>query len=290
MAFKRLIRFVPASNASGVLLGEPVEAALDVGRALRSGQDVQARVFSGKSALDPGSLTDKVEKVGKVLSPLTQKEVGTIRCIGLNYKQHAAEVKLDEPSEPVVFMKPETSLADPWPAPTVIPKFTIEHDTADYESELAVIIGKPCKNVSEADALSYVLGYTASNDVSSRKKQFSQSQWCFSKGFDGACPIGPTLVSPELIPDPAKLHVRGLKNGEVMQDCGVDDLIFNIPKIISFVSQGTTLPPGTVILTGTPAGVGVGKNPKQFLRDGDEFAVEILPHIGTMTTIYQNEK
>lgn len=104
----------------------------------------------------------------------------------------------------------------------MIPKFTLKDDSADYESELAVIISKPCKNVSEADALSYVLGYTACNDVSSRTSQFAQSQWCFSKGFDGACPIGPVLVSPSLISDPKQLHVRGLKNGEVMQDCGVE--------------------------------------------------------------------
>jgi len=118
--------------------------------------------------------------------------------------------------------KPQTALADPYPAPTVIPKFTQQYDKADYESELAVVIGKPCKNVSESEALDYVLGYTASNDVSSREKQFSQSQWCFSKGFDGACPIGPVLVSPQLVPDPTKFHVRGIKNGKVLQDCGVE--------------------------------------------------------------------
>jgi 2-keto-4-pentenoate hydratase/2-oxohepta-3-ene-1,7-dioic acid hydratase in catechol pathway len=118
--------------------------------------------------------------------------------------------------------KPSTALADPYPAPTVIPKFTLEDDCADYESELAVVISKPCKNVSEADALDYVLGYTAANDVSSRKSQLSQSQWCFSKGFDGACPIGPVLVSTSSIPDPSKLNIRGLKNGEVVQDCGLE--------------------------------------------------------------------
>ncbi|KAF2150979.1 2-keto-4-pentenoate hydratase [Myriangium duriaei CBS 260.36] len=290
-AFKRLIRFVPAGgNASSILLGEPVDAALDVGRALRNGQDVQARVFSGQSALSPGSLTDKVEKVGKVLSPLAQKEVGTIRCIGLNYKQHAAEVKMDEPNEPVVFMKPDTALADPWPAPTIIPKFTVASNTADYESELAVVIGKACKDVSEASALDYVLGYTAANDVSCRDKQFSQSQWCFSKSFDGACPLGPVLVSPSLVQDPAQLRIRGFNNGKKVQDCGLDDLIFSVPKLVSFLSQGTTLPPGTVILTGTPAGVGVGMSPKGYLKDGDEFSVEILPHIGTMTTVYQAQK
>jgi len=113
-------------------------------------------------------------------------------------------------------------LADPYPSPTIIPKFTQQYDKADYESELAVVIGKPCKNVSASEALDYVLGYTASNDVSSREKQFSQSQWCYSKGFDGACPVGPVLVSPQLVPDPTKLHVKGIKNGKVLQDCGVE--------------------------------------------------------------------
>src|ERR1700761_7698257 len=114
--------------------------------------------------------------------------------------------------------KPDTSLGDPWPAPTVLPKITQLDDCGDYESELGVVIGKSAKNVSEADAMSHVLGYTACNDISSRTSQFAQSQWSFSKGFDGACPIGPVLVSPSLISDPSTLHVRGLKNGKILQD------------------------------------------------------------------------
>lgn len=126
------------------------------------------------------------------------------------------------PPEPVLFLKPATTLANPYPQPTIIPKHTLKDDTADYESELAVIISKACKNVSEAEAMDYVLGYTAANDVSSRTSQFAQSQWCYSKGFDGACPIGPVLASSRLVPDPSKLHIRGLKNGSVMQDCGIE--------------------------------------------------------------------
>lgn len=186
--------------------------------------------------------------------------------------------------------KPATSLADPWPAPTIIPKHTIKDDAADFESELAVIIGKTAKNVSEDDALDYVLGYTACNDISSRKVQMSQSQWSYSKGFDGACPIGPTLVSPKLINDPAKLHMRGLMNGKELQNSGLDDLIFNVPKLISFCSQGTTLLPGTTIITGTPAGIGWGREPRELLHDGDEFVVEILPHIGSLYNVMENEK
>lgn len=130
------------------------------------------------------------------------------------------------PDVPVLFTKPSTALADPYPAPTIIPKHTLKDDSCDFESELVIVIGKKCKNVSESSALDYVLGYTASNDVSSRTSQFAQSQWSFSKGFDGACPIGPVLVSKELIPDVGKLKLRGLKNGKVMQDCGLEYVNF----------------------------------------------------------------
>jgi len=288
--WKRLIRFVPKADNSKILIGEPVDETSDVGLALYKGQKVEATVYSGFSVLDPGASTGNVSEVGRVLSPLTQKEAGTIRCIGLNYKQHAAEVKMDLPTVPSIFMKPETALADPWPAPVPLPKLTQKDDCGDYESELAVVIGKECKNVSEADASKYILGYTASNDVSSRVSQLNQSQWCFSKGFDGSCPIGPVLVSPSLIPDAGKLRLRGLKNKDVMQDGGTDDLIFSVPKLISFLSQSTTLPAGTVIITGTPAGVGLARNPKVTLKDGDEFTVEILPHIGSLINKFVNEK
>jgi len=288
-SFRRLVRFVPTSDSSKTLLGEPVDESLDVGLAVRKGDQVAVQVWSGSSVLSRGERTQSRAIIDRILSPLAQHEVGTIRCIGLNYKQHAAEVKMDLPTVPTVFMKPSTSLASPWPAPTVLPKITQEDDCGDYESELVAVIGKDCKNVTESSAMDYILGYTAANDISSRTSQFAQSQWSFSKGFDGACPIGPCLVSPELIPDPSQLRVRGLKNGEVLQDCGTDDLIFNIPKLISFLSQGTTLSAGTIILTGTPAGVGIVRQPKVTIKAGDEFAVEILPHIGTLINTFENE-
>ncbi|VZI06970.1 unnamed protein product [Fusarium fujikuroi] len=284
-----LVRFVPKSAPSSILIGEPVQASLDVGLASREGKDISVNVFSGRSVLSPGSRTDRTESVERLLSPLAQEEVGTIRCIGLNYVQHAKEVKMDIPTIPTLFLKPNTALGDPWPAPTLLPKITQNDGSGDYESELAVVIGKAAKNVSEENAMDYVLGFTAANDVSSRVSQLNQSQWCFSKGFDGACPIGPTLVSTSEIPDPSKLHLRGLKNGKVMQDCSLDDLIFSVPKLVSFLSQGTTLPAGTVIITGTPAGVGMGRNPKETLSHGDEFRVEILPHIGTLVNTFENE-
>ncbi|KAH7193910.1 uncharacterized protein B0J16DRAFT_412462 [Fusarium flagelliforme] len=288
--FKRLVRFVPRSNTSSILIGQPVSEDVDVGLALFNGDEVAIEVFSGTSVLNPGEKTGAKEIIERVLSPLAANEVGTVRCIGLNYKQHADEVGItDLPTIPTVFMKPSTAIGDPWPALTVLPKITQLDDCGDYESELAVVIGKTAKNVSEVDALNYVLGYTACNDVSSRTSQFAQSQWSYSKGFDGSCPLGPTIVSTTAVPDPSKFRVRGLKNDELLQDCGVDDLIFTIPKVVSFLSQSTTLLPGTVIITGTPAGVGMAKSPKVTLHQGDQFKVEIKPYIGTLINVFQNE-
>ncbi|KAJ5226190.1 hypothetical protein N7468_007415 [Penicillium chermesinum] len=287
--FSRLVRFVPKSNPAKVLIGEPVDAQLDVGLALYQGKDVSVRPFSGSSVLNPGAATGATETIERVLSPLAQTEVGSIRCIGLNYASHAKEMSMDLPELPTLFLKPATSLADPWPAPTVLPKITQQDNTGDYESEMVIVIGRDAKDVSEADALDYVLGYTAANDVSSRTSQMNQSQWSFSKGFDGACPIGPVLVSAALVPDASKFHIRGIKSGQVMQDCPLTDLVFGVPQLVSFLSQGTTLPAGTIILTGTPPGVGGGQNPKNYLKSGDEFAVELLPHVGTLINKIENQ-
>ncbi|KAF5023966.1 hypothetical protein F66182_3970 [Fusarium sp. NRRL 66182] len=287
---QRLVRFVPKSNPSKILIGQPADKNVDVGAALRKGQEVAVNVLSGSSVLSPGASTGATEIIDRVLSPLAQSEVGTVRGVGMNYSKHAAEIGAPPPTIPVIFMRPSTCINDPWPAPGIVPRVSQVDESADYEAELAVVIGKTAKNVSEADALDYVLGYTAANDVSSRTQQLNQSQWSFSKSFDGACPLGPTLVLKSLIPDPSKLRIRGIKNGKVHQESGTDDLIFPVPKIVSWLSQSTTLPAGTVIITGTPAGVGIGRKPKDALRHGDEYAVEILPHIGTLTNIFENEK
>ncbi|KAK8112026.1 uncharacterized protein PG998_008483 [Apiospora kogelbergensis] len=308
-SFTRLIRFVPKSDTSKICIGEPELGSIDVGRALRQHEEVAAILWSGTSVLAPGVKTEQRELVDRVLSPVASTQVvinlhavrssllvltvvpsmsNTQERLELNFHRYLLSFcsGLTRPCH----SKPSDSLGDPWPAPVVLPAITKADGTGDYEAELAVIIGKACKNVTEAEAMDYVLGYTACNDVSSRASQFAQSQWCFSKGFDGSCPIGPTLVSKSLIPDPSKLRIRGLKNGDVMQDCQTDDLIFSIGKIVSFLSQGTTLPAGTVIITGTPAGVGTGRNPKVNLEEGEDFAVEIMPHIGTLVNAFEYEK
>ncbi|CAG8885184.1 unnamed protein product [Penicillium salamii] len=258
----------PKSNPAKVLIGEPVDPKLDVGLALYQGQEVAVRPFSGTSVLNPGQVTDATETISRILSPLAQSEVGTIRCIGLNVICLSCQGDVPpNPDVPTLFMKPSSSLADPWPAPTVLPKITQQDNTGDYESEMVIVIGRDAKDVPESEALDYVLGYTAANDVSSRTSQMNQSQWSFSKGFDGACPIGtPRSRLRCSHPDVSKLQIRGLKSGRVMQDCPLTDLIFSVPQLISFLSQGTTLP----------------LNPKEFIKVGDEFAVELLPHIGTL--------
>ncbi|KAI4148521.1 MAG: hypothetical protein LQ340_005054, partial [Diploschistes diacapsis] len=293
-----LIRFQPTSTPTSILIGQPTSASLDIGTALlpssTSSSPVTATVFSGSSILRPGTPTSTMETVHAILSPLSAAELGggCIRCIGLNYRAHAAEAKMDVPAVPPLFLKPATALAHPWPTATVpLARQSVETGSGDYESELAVVLGTEARNVSEEDAMAYVLGYTAANDVSCRAAQFEQSQFCYSKGFDGGCPLGPTLVSTSAVPDPKEFKVRGLKNGKEMQPpTPISDLVFSIPKLISFLSQSTTLPAGTVILTGTPAGVGFKKNPPETLRDGDVFAVEILPHIGTLYSKFENEK
>ncbi|POY71283.1 hypothetical protein BMF94_5595 [Rhodotorula taiwanensis] len=288
-SYRRLVRFTPPSGDQ-VLIGEPADPEQDVGLASYAGEPIEVEVFGGKSILSPGERSGRREKVGKLLSPIAKSEAGTIRCIGLNYRNHAEEANLPIPDVPVLFMKPSTALSDPFPAPTVLPKSFAKDDSADYESELAVIIGKDCKNVSEAEAMNYVLGYTASNDVSCRAAQFAQSQWCFSKSFDTACPIGPAVLHRDAVAKVADLQIKGELRGESVQQSGLDELIFSVPKIISFLSQGTTLPAGTVILTGTPAGVGFSKKPPRRLREGDEFRVSVSHGVGTLINKIELEK
>ncbi|KAJ9104358.1 hypothetical protein QFC19_004000 [Naganishia cerealis] len=288
--YARLVRFIPKAGSGKPLIGEPEDATQDVGLAAYNSEPIKVSVFSGSSVLQPGEKTGESFEVERLLSPLAEEEVGTIRCIGLNYVKHAHEVKMALPTVPVLFMKPSTALADPYPAPTVIPKAYVGDNAADYESELVVVIGKSCKNVSESEAMQYVAGYTASNDVSSRAQQFAQSQWCYSKSFDGACPVGPAFVPASRVRDIGEMSIEGRKNGQVVQKSRLDDLIFTVPKIVSFLSQGTTLKPGTIILTGTPAGVGWSFEPKNLLHDGDEFSVYVSHGVGTLINKIVEEK
>ena len=203
-------------------------------------------------------------------------------CIGLNYRRHAEETGAAMPEHPILFMKTPSSVQHPG-EPIVLPTH-LRSTEVDYECELAVVIGKACKNVSRDNALDYVFGYTAANDVSARDWQirWGGSQWCRGKTFDTFCPLGPAIVTADEIPDPHRLGIRTILNGELMQDWHTGDMIFDIPTLIAFLSGSTTLVPGTVILTGTPHGVGVARKPQVFLKQGDTVTVEI-DGIGRLT-------
>lgn len=221
-----------------------------------------------------GTLKDTGRKVS-ASSHLPPVEVKDIVCIGLNYRAHADELKLPYPKNPVVFNKPVTTAAGH--GDTVVkPRIS---EKMDYEVELAIVIGRECKDVTEADALNYVLGYTCANDLSTRDWQkvpeLSGSQWCRSKMFDRFAPLGPVLTTKDEIPDPGSLRVQTFVNGQQMQDSSTRDLIFSVPQIISFLSIGTRLQPGTIILTGTPFGVAEGRKPQPWLKPGDKVAVEV---------------
>jgi 2-keto-4-pentenoate hydratase/2-oxohepta-3-ene-1,7-dioic acid hydratase in catechol pathway len=214
-----------------------------------------------------------------VLAPVAPTE---ILCIGLNYRQHAAETKATIPEQPILFMKGINAVQNPGEA-ILIPRF-LPSERVDYECELAVVIGRTCKNVRRAEALDYVLGYTCANDVSARDWQikWGGSQWCRGKTFDTFAPMGPWLVTRDEIPNPNALAIRTILNGETVQDWNTNDMIFDVPAIIEFLSGSTTLPAGTVILTGTPQGVGMARKPPLWLKPGDEVTIEI-EGIGRLT-------
>ncbi len=195
--------------------------------------------------------------------------------IGLNYRAHAEEVGKPLPDFPVVFFK-NLSAVNGHGQPIVLPRH-LKSDAVDYEVELAVIIGKTAKNVPEEKALEYVAGYAVANDVSARDWQniYGGGQWSRAKSFDTFCPLGPVMVTADEIPDPNILPLRMTLNGEVVQDSNTSDQIFTVQQLITFLSGSTTLLPGTVILTGTPPGVGAGKNPPVYLKAGDRLQAEI---------------
>ena len=228
--------------------------------------------------------TNHIVEVEKLLTPILPT---TILCIGLNYRYHAKETGAEIPDYPVLFIKAPNTLqnpGDPIKIPTVAP------GEVDYECELAVIIGKLAKNVSREEALEYVFGYTCANDVSARKwqKHGGGGQWCRGKSFDTFCPLGPCVVTADEIPNPNDLNIKTILNSETMQDWTTSDMIFDVPSLISFLSQGTTLLPGTVIMTGTPQGVGFARTPPVFLKAGDEVTIEI-ERIGALNNPVQNE-
>ena len=214
-------------------------------------------------------VTDDVVEIRRLLAPV---EPVNLLAIGMNYRLHAIESGKEPPDHPLVFAKVTTCVIGP-DAPILLPAEA--PDEVDYEAELAVVIGRTARHVSEEDALTYVLGYMSANDVSARDCQRRiDLQWTRAKSFDTFGPLGPWLViDPEI--DPDALQVQARLNGRIVQDSNTRDMIFSVRTLISYLSRQFTLVPGTVILTGTPSGVGMGQNPPCYLRDGDEIVIEV---------------
>jgi 2-keto-4-pentenoate hydratase/2-oxohepta-3-ene-1,7-dioic acid hydratase in catechol pathway len=250
---------VPATIEQLIAGGERTMTALR--DAVRAGSEIRA--------LDPADV--------RVLAPVPRP--GKVVAVGLNYLDHASEGGRDLPAEPMLFAK--------FPSSVVGAGVTVEWDPAltgsvDLEAELGVVIGRTARRVSEADALSYVLGYTCVNDVSARDLQKRDGQFVRAKSLDTFAPMGPVLVTTDEIPDPQRLRIGSTVNGVTIQDGRTSDMIFGVAALVAFCSRAFTLEPGDVIATGTPSGVLVFRDPPQRLHDGDVMTVEI-EGIGSLT-------
>ncbi|KAI9172025.1 Fumarylacetoacetate hydrolase domain-containing protein 2 [Paramyrothecium foliicola] len=275
-AFSRLVRFLAKDGRT--YYGDAIlpRGVSDIAKAK------QARIVTG-NIFGKHDVSDQVVDIRLLLAPLAPEDIRTVRCLGLNYVLHAKETGMPEPEFPILFYKPATAVSGP-SEPIPVPPMAQEGVGLDYECELVIVIGKRCADVSEAEALDYVLGYSVGNDVSHRDWQIKHggSQWSLGKGFDGWAPLGPGIVTGQIIKDPQALKIWTKLNGKTVQDGDTSDMIFNIRKTISFLSQGVTLMPGDLIFTGTPPGVGMGRKPQVWLKDGD--VVEVgLEHVGTCT-------
>lgn len=215
---------------------------------------------------------DQVVLLPPVLHP------SKVVCLGLNYRDHAAESGMAVPDYPVLFHKVAGSLIG-HNQPIVIPRSSHQ---VDYEAELAIIIGRRGKYIAEDEALRYIAGYTIANDVSARDLQFRTSQWTTGKMLDTFAPLGPALVTRDEVPKPHTLAIKTILNGQVMQDGNTAEMIFRVPFIVSYLSEICTLEPGDVILTGTPPGIGNARKPPVFMQPGDTVTVEIEP-LGKLT-------
>ncbi|MGM0887417.1 MAG: fumarylacetoacetate hydrolase family protein [Bacillota bacterium] len=212
----------------------------------------------------------------KILPPIAKPD--KIICVGLNYFDHCKETGMEPPVSPVIFSKYSNAIAGHNDAIEI----PINSTEVDFEAELAFVIGRDAKHVSEEEAIEYVFGYTIMNDISARDLQFQDGQWSRGKTADTFAPFGPVIVTHDEVGDPHKLAITLELNGEIMQDSNTSNLIFTVPKIISFLSQSMTLKPGDLIATGTPPGVGMGRNPKIWLKNGDRINISI-EKIGTLS-------
>ena len=288
------MRLVSCRTESGEVLGIVAgDRWLPAADLLPGGPATMAELLDGGSAsvaalqhaLDPERIArDGRPLVGTtLLSPVPRP--GKVVAIGRNYREHAAEEGADPPPAPLVFAKFPGSVVGHGAEIRWDPGLTQQ---VDFEAELAVVIGRSARRVSEAGALDYVLGYTCLNDVSARDIQFGDGQWVRGKSLDTFCPIGPVLVTADEIPDPQALAIRCTVGGEVLQDANTSQMYFGVAEIVSYCSQAFTLEPGDVIATGTPSGVGVFRKPPRFLAAGDIVGVEI-EGIGRLENVCRND-
>jgi 2-keto-4-pentenoate hydratase/2-oxohepta-3-ene-1,7-dioic acid hydratase in catechol pathway len=235
-------------------------------------RDDMAGFTAGQPSGSPVAAAD-----ARFLAPVP--DPGKIIAVGLNYVDHAAETAIQAPAAPLLFSKTINTLLPHNGTITANPAITSQ---VDFEGELTVVIGKAATGVSVDTALEHVFGYTIGNDVSARDVQFADGQWLRGKSLDTFCPLGPYVVTADEVPDPQDLRIVTTVNGTVMQNESTSAMIFGVAEIVSYVSRSISLVPGDIILTGTPAGVGMGRKPPVFLADGDIVTVTIDP-IGTLT-------
>ncbi|MDI6796311.1 MAG: fumarylacetoacetate hydrolase family protein [Desulfatibacillaceae bacterium] len=266
----RLVRFgEKGKEKPGLLKGQNL---VDLTLALPGVPDIGPEFFEGGFAEKAAAVTDVGKPfTGRLASPVTRPE--KIICLGKNYADHAKEGNMSVPEKPLLFCKTANTLNGPFDA-VVLPKSSGQ---IDWEVELALVIGKGGKAISSKDALNHIAGYCVFNDVSARQAQFSDKQWFRGKSFDTFAPMGPCLVSPDEIEDIDNLTLEARVNGDLMQQGSTADLLFKIPFLIEFISADITLKSGDIISTGTPAGVGIFRNPPVVLCPGDVVECSILP-------------
>ncbi len=243
---------------------------------------VSGQLEMGGDTLNQQGIVYAIESVS-LLQPVLRP--GKVICLGLNYRDHAAEAGMAIPEYPVLFHKVAGSLIG-HNQPVVVPRISSK---IDFEGELAIIIGRRGKYITEDEAFSYIAGYTVANDVSARDLQFRTSQWTTGKMLDTFGPLGPALVTRDEVPDPNALYIKTTLNNQVMQHGNTADMIFRVPYIVSYISEIVTLEPGDVILTGTPAGIGNTRTPPVFMKPGDTISVEI-ERLGILTNLLVAER
>jgi 2-keto-4-pentenoate hydratase/2-oxohepta-3-ene-1,7-dioic acid hydratase in catechol pathway len=252
------------------LLGEPHRGGLRELLAAGRVDDLRGRLGDSGAPSHPRGAVS-------ILPPIPDPD--KIVCVGLNYGKHAAEVGAEPPASPTIFAKYRNALA-PTGATVRLPANSTK---VDYEAEVAFVVGRRAKDVSEDEALEFVAGYTLLNDLSARDLQGATPQWMPGKVFDGSAPCGPALVTPDEAGPHDAIEIRLTLNGKTMQDGATDDLIFNIPQLVAHLSALMTLEPGDIVSTGTPEGVGMGRQPRVWLADGDEIVIE-SPTLGRLVT------